>query len=71
MEISDVKDMAVQAKDFAGRMLDEDSPVQRARAVAKQADGTVREFARDQPVLAVVMAVAAGYLVGRVVASVS
>ena len=71
MEISDVKDIAFQAKDYANRMLDEDSPVQRARAMAKQADGTVREFAREQPVLAVVMAVAAGYLVGRVVASVS
>lgn len=71
MDTSDVKDMAQNAKSKLQDLVSDDSPLERVRGAAEQVDGTVRSFAKEQPVVALIVALTAGYLVGRAVAKIT
>lgn len=71
MDTSDVKDMAQDAKSKLQDFVSDESPLERVRSAAEQIDDTVRGFAKEQPVAALIVALAAGYLVGRAVAKVT
>jgi ElaB/YqjD/DUF883 family membrane-anchored ribosome-binding protein len=69
MQAKQMKDTAIDVTKKAISMVrDEDSPLNRARSAANNADKTLRTFAKNQPIAAVLVAVAAGYLFGRAVA---
>jgi ElaB/YqjD/DUF883 family membrane-anchored ribosome-binding protein len=68
MNTDDVKDMAQDAGRKAKSMVQDESPIERAQELLKHADETVRDFAKNQPVMATAVAAAAGYLLGRAIA---
>ena len=68
MNSKDVKGMAQQAGRKIQTLVHDESPIERLQEAAQSADHNIRHFAKTQPVLAMGMAVIAGYLVGRAVA---
>jgi ElaB/YqjD/DUF883 family membrane-anchored ribosome-binding protein len=52
-------------------LVHDESPLERIQQAAQSADENIRQFAKAQPVLAMGIAVLAGYLVGRAVARTS
>lgn len=71
MDTSDVKDMAENTGRRIKDFVEGESPVEKIRGAAQQADETLRSFAKDQPALAIVMALGVGYFLGHAVARVS
>jgi len=68
MNTQDVKGMAQQAGRKLQTIVQDDSPMGRLQDVAQSADHNIRQFSKTQPVLALGIAIAAGYLVGRAMA---
>jgi len=71
MNQKDVKDVAQQAGRKIQSLVQDESPIERIQEAARSADENVRQFAKAQPVLAMGIAVVAGYLVGRALARAS
>lgn len=72
MQAAEIKDLAVGAtKRVVSQFRDDDSPLNRGKEAIREADRGVRQFARAQPIMAVAIAVLAGYTLGRTIAKVS
>lgn len=71
MNPKDVKGVAQQAGRKVQALVHDESPLERIQQAAQSADENIRQFAKAQPVLAMGIAVLAGYLVGRAVARTS
>lgn len=71
MNKDDIQGMAQEAGRKVKNMVQDESGVERLRDAAQHADKTVRDFARAQPVMALVVAIGAGYLVGRAIARIT
>lgn len=72
MQASAIKDLAVGATHkVMSQLRDDDSALNRGRESIRAADGKVRQLTRAQPVVAVLVAVLAGYTMGRALAKIS
>lgn len=69
MAMDRTRDVAEGARETMRQVQDKMAgSVDDLRDMAESIDGTIREFARERPILAIACAVAAGFFIGRLAA---